>query len=1165
MIDASRVAEAAEDSRAKNRTVLYASAVMKYNYEGGEEPRILVLTDSSAIYYMYAKSIVETTSCAWCNLTGMRFEGNIIHLSFGNEQLVFKAKDPFDISQKILVFLQRTKTYVEIDLIYPFSFNDYNYLPNAVGLLTRFKNICGKLYLEITNDIMNYITDLIIHNRSIFDLVNAPDYESYFIPLISTVQLAKCIRTIIIANSKNGEIFSKFSNFLQSTISTFSHIQFTGDLQPGFDQLCASMKNTDNCAVSSLTFTHSNPTDNDIRSLLELCKARTISSLSFKNFTNFSFLRMFYESTYKAIVNTITMINFDDSFGIDLHKILRSFSNLTSLSLARCNIDISDTLNTIAQYEMPKLGMVCLLGNYCKTEFKKLPSLFLLDISYVTFEEGTLLSFFYYIFSKNFQHSLNLRISNAFLSKASEWNSIFNLMSSQTSHSFNGLAWCGNPIDERLIDFIGKSPQVEELIFDNCDLSNVVDNLTVSLPKLKKLLTFSCSGKELNSAHKIIKALSHVNINELKMEDTKGGDELLSELVSLVKTSKELYLISFDGSEFKSYETFDSLLDTIEQRSIKFTLCWPKKDIKALNLGTQEESMFKARIWSFFNQMDDNKVDYLDLFDPALKPYQYSHYSVYFPMNNVIEEIECPEFDTYPQYYNQYVAYIEKKVTDFNKQKVEDQPKLHPLPITDEDRLKRDFVKSFVSDDSDFESIDFNQPKSFLKKSDDSSETEIMTQKEPEINIDRNIFEKKSISTFELDTKDKEEIQSPLPDSLELGRRQQDLIELAIPSPQSELKPMFLESTEEQNSKLQQFKLDVASDDVNSEHDKKSEILDLSYETLDSCQEKSEHISIASKDSLENIQRFNNLGSEPDSLDMSVNNTSFIYNNLIHPPTPKNTEEKAIGLTEVKQDKVLFSSVEVLLPHELNSVEFIDSPPPPLPQEKPKENHSPRRSSYDNCEKIARRVSNDEILISPVARRVSNDETLIIPVARRVSNDENSLHKEKKSSKQKSPEESIGEDHVRKSSKKESPNTSKRHRSHNEGSTSKCRRSADDESTKKHKKDEIDDTQSSLLVLPKYPEDSPRKRSSSMLEPASPRGIGKRRGKVERNSMHIDNKKLALIKDESDDDEISYKRPRFKFPIEWFEIKSSKEFVHKLDHKFRLPKLANILDKDEYE
>ncbi|EAX98869.1 hypothetical protein TVAG_146060 [Trichomonas vaginalis G3] len=1001
MIDVSRVLEAAEDSRAKNRIVLYASSVMKYNYDGGEEPRILIISDSSVIYYMYSKSLVETTSCSWCNLTGMRFEGNIISLTFGTEIFSFKAKDPYDISQKILVYLQRTKTYVEIDLIYPFSINDYNYLPNAIGLLTRFKNVCEKVNLPITDDIMSYLRDIIIHNRPIIDTSNSSVTEPYFVPIMATIQLAKCIRTIVITNSRNGSLFSIFANFLQSTISTFSHIHIFGDCLQGFENLCASLKNTDNCAVSSISFSECNPSDSNIKSLLELCKARIISSLAFRNISKFNFMRLFYDSNYRAVVNTITMLNFDDTVNLDIALILQNFKNLTSLSLARCNIDIPVVLDMISNSDNQKIGMVCLVGNYCKNEFRKIPPLYLLDISSVTFAKGTLLSYFYYLFSKNIPHELNLRISNAILSDLTEWDNIFELMDSQDTHCFSGLSWCGNPIHKSLINLLPKNTALEELILDKCDLSHVINDLCNVIPKLRKLLTFSYSGRALPDALKIVQALSSVNINELKLEDTKSGDDLLDELSTLAKSSKELYLISFDGSEFNSYECFDKLIDIIEQRSIKFTLCWPTKDIERLKLEEQEVSMFRARIWSFFNQLEENKVDYLDLFDPALKPFQYSHYSVYFPMNNVLEELECPQFDQYPQYYNQYVSYVEKKISDYNKLKIEHVQKTNPVPISSEDVLTRDFCQAFNSSSSDFDDIDFTNEYDIKEFNDEEIGLLLSQEKEKTINIDLEKFKTNKVSTFTVteipyfinqaeNIENEEKSVSNSSENLVANNYDPEnnyiaKLQTALDTSQAKIEHHKLISNSEEYSE------DVPTLNLESERNP-VESLDLSYETVDSIadklnsQENKGELLLISKDdkmldSLEqpipvlNTPVFSNLKPNNSIQKKSVKNSPALdeqalfqsldsldnlshlqqNNSKINQSKTSNIllSDEKIDLGSQKKDKIIFSSAEILLPYELNSIEFLE------PSETLK-SHSSSASLQSSDDKMpkARRVSN---------------------------------------------------------------------------------------------------------------------------------------------------------------------------------------------------------------
>lgn len=557
-IDPKRIDAARALASNPRQTVFYCAGVNKINITNGKtKPRILAITDQSIIYFLNESKPKQHLTCYWTGIKSYSSDENKleIDLTFENTSIKFSSPDYKQIQIIIIDILRHVLSSDEwnsLQIEEKYTIPKYKDLPSATGIISRYLSMLLQMGEESPKGIETQIKDYIATDHKTFQLLNDPELSKFLIMLGEALKPYSHLESLIMPNYPNE--LQMYNDLAQILVQhpPIKHISISNPPDMQFFPFCDSLKTSE---ITGLTFNNMKLSQDQFSILQESLINIPFRSLSFQNVFSPKIYQFFYTDFLTGyITSRLTMLNLDHNKNIEIDKILKDLPVICSLSFASCNLDISETLDTIGRAGLSTLTLLNLSGNYAQNFFSNSTQcpyeLTRLDLNDVTWSSGVLPSFFKYITTKTFPKGLKLfveRVSFDFIEdseneepskneqddvvidipienedandenegdeqkpkeevqtkKASkkieangDWPSADDVFQSATTFPIVELGWSGNPITQAFIDFLVKNERLTTLFLSETfsHEANSFDLFVSSINKLTKLTNLVMKG-----------------------------------------------------------------------------------------------------------------------------------------------------------------------------------------------------------------------------------------------------------------------------------------------------------------------------------------------------------------------------------------------------------------------------------------------------------------------------------------------------------------------------------------------------------------------------------------------------------------------------------------------------------------------------------------------
>lgn len=423
--------------------------------------------------------------------------------------------------------------------------------------------------------------------------------------------------------------------------------------------------------ITGFSFKNMPFTEEHLQLIQQLWNANRYRSISLMNATAIKAQDYLFDAFMNDDLNKyLEMINFDCSPGFRFERMIPRLTNIVSLSLADCDVDIAETMRLIGRFNLDKLRMLNLSGNRANVPFENIRGLKLrrLDMNNVTFANGVFTSFVKFYLGHTWEDKLWLSLSSS-KGIAGDFEDGLNMLSACENYNLTEFIWDNNPVQPELLEFIKKSVNLKVLHFSgNASLFDFCDVLG-SLMNLEELIVMNYPEEFEMEIQGIIGFASI--LPKLKLFDIRGNSisgfegATVTMLCNLIESNLSLDMVAFDSPTMKSTDQLMEIFEAAKRRTRPIFISWPEKAIKACKLK-------KSRKWNIRIMLQEiANVKYsgtISKFDPPFEAFMANH-DIAFPLyftNRAADILGCspdgndPRFPIDPTMFDEWIPEKER-------------------------------------------------------------------------------------------------------------------------------------------------------------------------------------------------------------------------------------------------------------------------------------------------------------------------------------------------------------------------------------------------------------------------------------------------------------------------------------------------------------------------
>lgn len=253
----------------------------------------------------------------------------------------------------------------------------------------------------------------------------------------------------------------------------------------------------------------------------------------------------------------VLSLNLDGTHDLNIESLLRKVESVTTLSIARCNLEVPHVLELLRKHGITHLRTLDLSGNNSSRPINpnsSLPkSIKCLKLNNIKWGQNTLISLLKVVLSAKKTGKIKLCLSHARVFTA-EWRDIFSMLAFLPGQSLSALEWDGNPVDRRLFEFL-KRQNVVELSLSECIHATFIApaydlaELIRASNRLSVLKINSNSETFIGSAVCAIleASIGHPSLVTLQFNNSQAGLACMGFLKAFANIPSRLQTVEFDG------------------------------------------------------------------------------------------------------------------------------------------------------------------------------------------------------------------------------------------------------------------------------------------------------------------------------------------------------------------------------------------------------------------------------------------------------------------------------------------------------------------------------------------------------------------------------------------------------------------------------------------
>lgn len=583
------------------------------------KPRIIVSINDRNLITFNNRGTKITNQFSWLTIKYIGRELDKLRFQFD------KVKFAFDFSEEALfravtTVLQNILTQSELNAI---KFDSFRIPPLQIyppsSVVNRIIERSNLLKNPIYDNTLETIRSFLIYSVPDIKILDIPGIDKFLSIILDSLPFWSDIQTFSISEMGIIDPYQVTIPYA-SSFNSFKVLEMNCKKSTNFESFMKELAKSDETQskkLFTLSFIRSEFEKDELTNLQNFIIEKNIQGLELHDAINrntmYSFCMHFLSTN---MMRSLTILNLDHTKNISsyISMIVPKLSNLLALSLADCDIEVSEVLLYLSR--LPKLRILNLSNNTCRKAINGLPpSITTLYLNSVSWCFQTL-----QLFLTNLpMHHLTLHLADISMQQASDYDDLFKKLPTAKSNFLKGLLWDGNRIEQGLFDFLGMNKSLSFLSLSNC--FSDTDEKQVSM--LQKYLTQSRSVKKLiiqgtkrkflgNLVESVISGVLRApQIEFLDLTQNKGSNLGLSQMRRLITTHTNLQYFLFDRTKPTKYDTFSGFLrDASQNRNLKVS--FPIKDMKSmLKKGIINEEQFSQSRSFFMNSSQPEKVYFL--------------------------------------------------------------------------------------------------------------------------------------------------------------------------------------------------------------------------------------------------------------------------------------------------------------------------------------------------------------------------------------------------------------------------------------------------------------------------------------------------------------------------------------------------------------------------
>ncbi|EAY16374.1 Leucine Rich Repeat family protein [Trichomonas vaginalis G3] len=574
-----------------------SSSILKKN-------SIIIVTDYGLDIYSAAKGNLRTT-LSWIAISKVGIKNNDISLKFSSKSVSISTElYASKLFGAIVHCLQQLLSSFEIQLLQIDKFNVPKAKHSGYGALLRFSELARSNGKLISPESLEKLKNVLMISKKEVDLSILGDLPTTFPIFLGTLPLISTIQSLNIPQIPMFPTYQVLSDYAAS-IARLNYVDIAGQVSELFKLFLTKLSNMQNSKLLGLSFTNSDFTVEYLSLLSNFISTQKISAIGFHNAIIYDAMPHFYSNFFTStMVDSLTVLNLDNTKNLDIQKLFPSLKNIYILSLENCNLYIDKVFSQMEISGFRNIRALNISNNLCEhlpTTAISLPqTLISIVANNIRWNDLCLLNMLKIVFSKRRNNTkLSLSYANA---SPDEWQRVWQFFSTCNYDNLISFTWDGNPVNVSLFSFLLINQQLEFLSMSDIFSQNEPNTVTIFsryLEKTESLKFLILKGGNQKYLGRLIGAITRVtnlrkSLIHLDISNNKIGDIGLDQIKPLYTQKTELKMINFDGSSPTSKDSMLNILYLAAQNLEQTHTSFPIKDMNMM----KDTSMISNEIYN---------------------------------------------------------------------------------------------------------------------------------------------------------------------------------------------------------------------------------------------------------------------------------------------------------------------------------------------------------------------------------------------------------------------------------------------------------------------------------------------------------------------------------------------------------------------------------------